>query len=171
MRILPTMYDKDYLLSLRGKERRKMYKKLVPLANKQKARIEEKGLEKESVLNVLRKRGDWDKNKYNSRAYLKLVRFMTARSHTVQGIKQIRAERVQALRDLGVSDELLNDDDFYSFLHSQEYKSLKMRNPSEDIIEIYDLLFTKGKTHTEIQQELQDYASASHVYVKGRTLW
>ncbi len=148
-----------------------MYKQLVPQANKQKAQIEKAGLASESVLNVLRKRGDWDKNKYNSRAYLKLVRFMTARSHTVSGIKEIRQERTQALRDLGVSERLLNDDDFYSFLHSQEYKSLKMRNPSEDIIEIYDLLFTQGKSHTEIQQELQEYSSASHVYIKGRTLW
>lgn len=165
------MYNKDYLLGLRGKERREMYKQLVPLANKQKARIEKQGLEKESVLNVLRKRTDWDINKYNSRAYLKLVRFVTARSHTLTGIREIRQERTQALRDLGVSESLLNDEDFYSFLHSQEYKSLKMRNPSEDIIEIYDLLFTQGKTHTEIQQELQEYSSATHVYVKGRALW
>jgi hypothetical protein len=165
------MYNKDYLLSLRGKQRREMYKQLVPLANKQKARIEKQGLEKESVLNVLHKRTNWDIDNYNSRAYLKLVRFVTARSHTLTGIKEIRQERTQALRDMGLSEKLLNDPDFYTFLHSQEYKSLKMRNPSEDIIEIYDLLFSQGKSHAEIQQELQEYSSASHVYVKGRVLW
>lgn len=165
------MYNKDYLLSLRGKERRDMYKKLAPLANKQKARIEKMGYKKESVLNVLGKRDEWNPDKYNQRAYLKLVRFVTARSHTLTGIREIRQERIQALRNLGISEELLNDQDFYAFLHSQEYKSLKMRNPSEDIIEIYDLLFSQGKSHTEIQQELQEYSSAAHVYVKGRALW
>lgn len=165
------MYNKEYLLSLRGKERRDMYKQLVPLANKQKARIEKQGLEKESVLNVLHKRTNWDIDKYNSRAYLKLVRFVTARSHTLTGIKEIRQERTQALRDMGISENLLNEADFYTFLHSQEYKSLKIRNPSEDIIEIYDLLFSQGKSHTEIQQELQEYSSITHVYVKGRSLW
>ena len=156
---------------MRGKQRREMYKQLVPLANKQKARIEKQGLEKESVLNVLHKRTNWDIDNYNSRAYLKLVRFVTARSHTLTGIKEIRQERTQALRDMGLSEKLLNEPDFYTFLHSQEYKSLKMRNPSEDIIEIYDLLFSQGKSHAEIQQELQEYSSASHVYVKGRVLW
>ena len=165
------MYNKSYLLSLRGKQRREMYKQLVPLANNQKARIEKQGLEKESVLNVLHKRINWDIDKYNSRAYLKLVRFVTARSHTLTGIKDIRQERTQALRDMGISENLLNEADFYTFLHSQEYKSLKMRNPSEDIIEIYDLLFSQGKSHTEIQQELQEYSSAAHVYVKGKVLW
>lgn len=165
------MYNKDYLLSLRGKERRDMYKKLAPLANKQKARIEKMGYKKESVLNVLGKRDEWNPDKYNQRAYLKLVRFVTARSHTLTGIREIRQERTQALRNLGISEELLNDQDFYAFLHSQEYKSLKMRNPSEDIIEIYDLLFSQGKSHTEIQQELQEYSSVTHVYVKGRALW
>lgn len=165
------MYNKDYLLSLRGKQRREMYKQLVPLANNQKARIEKQGLEKESVLNVLHKRTNWDIDKYNSRAYLKLVRFVTARSHTLTGIKEIRQERMQALRNMAISENLLNDADFYTFLHSQEYKSLKMRNPSEDIIEIYDLLFSQGKSHTEIQQELQEYSSAAHVYVKGKVLW
>nr|DAG76400.1 MAG TPA: coiled-coil domain-containing protein [Caudoviricetes sp.] len=165
------MYNKDYLLSLRGKQRREMYKQLVPFANKQKARIEEQGLEKESVLNVLHKRTNWNIDKYNSRAYLKLVRFVTARSHTLTGIKEIRQERTQALRDMGISENLLNEADFYTFLHSQEYKSLKMRNPSEDIIEIYDLLFSQGKSHTEIQHELQEYSSTTHVYVKGKALW
>lgn len=165
------MYNKDYLLSLRGKERRDMYKKLAPLANKQKAQIEKMGYKKESVLNVLGKRDEWNPDKYNQRAYLKLVRFVTARSHTLTGIREIRQERTQALRNLGISEELLNAQDFYAFLHSQEYKSLKMRNPSEDIIEIYDLLFSQGKSHTEIQRELQEYSSTTHVYVKGRALW
>lgn len=165
------MYNKDYLLSLRGKERREMYKKLAPLANKQKARIEKAGYKKESVLNVLRKRDDWNPDKYNQRAYLKLVRFVTAKSHTLTGIREIRQERTQALRNLGISEELLNDQDFYAFLHSQEYKSLKMRNPSEDIIEAYDLLYKEGKSVNEIQLELQEYATATHTYVKGRSLW
>lgn len=155
---------------MRGKQRREMYKQLVPLANKQKARIEKQGLKKESVLNVLHKRTNWDIDNYNSRAYLKLVRFVTARSHTLTGIKEIRQERTQVLRDMGISENLLNEADFYTFLHSQEYKSLKMRNPSEDIIEIYDLLFSQGKSHTEIQRELQEYSSTTHVYVKGRAL-
>lgn len=165
------MYNKDYLLSLRGKERREMYKKLAPLANKQKARIEKAGYKKESVLNVLRKRGDWNPDKYNQRAYLKLVRFVTAKSHTLTGIREIRQERTQVLRNLGISEELLNDQDFYAFLHSQEYKSLKMRNPSEDIIEAYDLLYKEGKSANEIKLELQEYAAATHTYVKGRSLW
>lgn len=165
------MYNKDYLLSLRGKERREMYKKLVPLANKQKARIEKAGYKKESVLNVLRKRDDWNTDKYNQRAYLKLVRFVTAKSHTLTGIREIRQERTQALSNLGISEELLNDQDFYAFLHSQEYKSLKMRNPSEDIIEAYDLLYKEGKSANEIKLELQEYATATHTYVKGRSLW
>lgn len=109
------MYNKDYLLSLRGKQRREMYKQLVPLANKQKARIEKQGLEKESVLNVLHKRTNWDIDKYNSRSYLKLVRFVTARSHTLSGIKEIRQERTQALRDMGISENLLNEADFIPF--------------------------------------------------------
>ena len=88
-----------------------MYKQLVPLANKQKARIEKQGLEKESVLNVLHKRTNWDIDKYNSRAYLKLVRFVTARSYTLTGIKEIRQERMQALRDMGISENLLNEAD------------------------------------------------------------
>lgn len=165
------MYNKDYLLSLRGKQRRDMYKKLAPLANKQKARIEKAGYKKESVLNVLRKRDDWNPDKYNQRAYLKLVRFMTAKSHTLTGIREIRQERTQALRNLGISEELLNDQDFYAFLHSQEYKSLKIRNPSEDIIEAYDLLYKEGKSANEIKLELQEYATATHTYVKGRSLW
>lgn len=165
------MYNKDYLLSLRGKERREMYKKLAPLANKQKARIEKAGYKKESVLNVLRKRDDWNPDKYNQRAYLKLVRFVTAKSHTLTGIRDIRQERTQALRNLGISEELLNEQDFYAFLHSQEYKSLKMRNPSEDIIEAYDLLYKEGKSANEIKLELQEYATATHTYVKGRSLW
>lgn len=109
------MYNKDYLLSLRGKERRDMYKKLAPLANKQKARIEKAGYKKESVLNVLGKRDEWNPDKYNQRAYLKLVRFVTARSHTLTGIREIRQERTQALRNLGISEELLTDQDFYAF--------------------------------------------------------
>ena len=165
------MYNKDYLLSLRGKERREMYKKLAPLANKQKARIEKAGYKKESVLNVLRKKDDWNPDKYNQRAYLKLVRFVTAKSHTLTGIREIRQERTQALRNLGISEELLNDQDFYAFLHSQEYKSLKMRNPSEDIIEAYDLLYKEGKSANEIKLELQEYATTTHTYVKGRSLW
>lgn len=165
------MYNKDYLLSLRGKERREMYKKLAPFANKQKARIEKAGYKKESALNVLRKRDDWNPDKYNQRAYLKLVRFVTAKSHTLTGIREIRQERTQALRNLGISEELLNDQDFYAFLHSQEYKSLKMRNPSEDIIEAYDLLYKEGKSANEIKLELQEYATATHTYVKGRSLW
>lgn len=165
------MYNKDYLLSLRGKQRREMYKQLVPFANKQKARIEKMGYKKESVLNVLGKRDDWNIDKYNQRAYLKLVRFVTARSHTLTGIREIRQERTQALRNLGISEELLNDQDFYAFLHSQEYKSLKMRNPSEDIIEAYDLLYKEGKSANEIKLELQEYATATHTYVKGRSLW
>lgn len=165
------MYNKDYLLSLRGKQRREMYKQLVPLANKQKARIEKAGYKKESVLNVLRKRGEWNIDKYNQRSYLKLVRFVTARSHTLTGIREIRQERTQALRNLGISEDLVNDQDFYAFLHSQEYKSLKMRNPSEDIIEIYDLLYKEGKSANEIKLELQEYNSAMHTYVKGRSLW
>lgn len=165
------MYNKDYLLSLRGKERREMYKKLAPLANKQKARIEKAGYKKESVLNVLRKRDDWNPDKYNQRAYLKLVRFVTAKSHTLTGIREIRQERTQVLRNLGISEELLNNQDFYAFLHSQEYKSLKMRNPSEDIIEAYDLLYKEGKSANEIKLELQEYATATHTYVKGRSLW
>lgn len=165
------MYNKDYLLSLRGKERRDMYKKLAPLANKQKARIEKAGYKKESVLNVLGKRDEWNPDKYNQRAYLKLVRFVTARSHTLTGIREIRQERTQVLRNLGISEELLTDQDFYAFLHSQEYKSLKMRNPSEDIIEAYDLLYKEGKSANEIKLELQEYATATHTYVKGRSLW
>lgn len=165
------MYSKDYLLSLRGKQRREMYKQLVPLANKQKARIEKAGYKKESVLNVLGKRDEWNIDKYNQRAYLKLVRFVTARSHTLTGIREIRQERTQALRNLGISEDLLNDKDFYAFLHSQEYKSLKMRNPSEDIIEAYDLLYKEGKSANEIKLELQEYATATHTYVKGRSLW
>lgn len=165
------MYNKDYLLSLREKERRDMYKKLAPLANKQKARIEKAGYKKESVLNVLGKRDEWNPDKYNQRAYLKLVRFVTARSHTLTGIREIRQERTQALRNLGISEELLTDQDFYAFLHSQEYKSLKMRNPSEDIIEAYDLLYKEGKSANEIKLELQEYATATHTYVKGRSLW
>lgn len=109
------MYNKDYLLSLRGKERRDMYKKLAPLANKQRDRIIKAGYKKESVLNVLGKRDEWNPDKYNQRAYLKLVRFVTARSHTLAGIREIRQERTQVLRNLGISEELLTDQDFYAF--------------------------------------------------------
>ena len=148
-----------------------MYKKLAPLANKQKARIEKMGYNKESELNVLGKRDEWNTDKYNQLAYMKLVRYVPARSSTLPGIREIRQERTQALRNLGVSEELLNDQDFYAFLHSQEYKSLKMRNPSEDIIEIYDLLYKEGKSANEIKLELQEYSSAMHTYAKGRSLW
>lgn len=117
------MYNKDYLLSLRGKQRREMYKQLVPLANKQKARIEKAGYKKESVLNVLGKRDEWNPDKYNQRAYLKLVRFVTARSHTLTGIREIRQERTQALRNLGISEELLTDQDS---THFYTLKSIKV---------------------------------------------
>lgn len=46
-----------------------------------------------------------------------------------------------------------------------------MRNPSEDIIEAYDLLYKEGKSANEIKLELQEYATATHTYVKGRSLW
>lgn len=136
------MYNKDYLLSLRGKERRDMYKKLAPLANKQRDRIIKAGYKKESVLNVLGKRDEWNPDKYNQRAYMKLVRFVTARSHTLTGIKEIRQERTQALRNLGISEELLNDQDFYAFLHSQEYKSLKCAIHQKTLLK-YMICYTK----------------------------
>lgn len=150
-------YTKTELFALSPKERKKIYKELLPIANRRIDRINELDMRKQSMLKTLNKHGYFGKN-YTKENYNKLVRFMAAQTSTIQGINRATRNRTAALRKLGVSDELLHNDDFFTFLHSQEYKSLKMRNPSSEIIEEYELLFEQGKTVEEIESEFRSYA-------------
>ena len=149
-------YNKEDMLNMSRKEQQKLYKELVPIANRRISDIEKRGLKKQSILSTLGKRGKFNK-KYSKRDFNKLARFMSAETSTVSGIKRAEKNRTAALRALGLDDTLLHEKDFYTFLNSQEYKALSSRNPSEDVIEIYDLMYKQGKTHEEIQEELRDY--------------
>lgn len=97
----------------------------------------------------------WELN----RLLKELDMFLNAKSSTISGIKVLREQRIETLRDnmikRGYTDFKLTDvEAFNNFLDSKMFDSLAMYVPSDEILEMVDLMFESGVT---VERMLDDF--------------
>lgn len=105
-----------------------------------------------------------------------MQKFLTSKSSTVQGQKDIEKKRLKTFSApvYDVEGELVRNPiqsatnkEFYDFLTSETYKEATKNFNSETIVEAYDLARTLGKTHNEIIDAFVEYSKTQNQTVKG----
>ena len=101
----------------------------------------------------------------------RLQAFLTAPSHTVSGQRRIEEKRVQTFESRGV--HFAGNREFYEFLNSGTFHELSKMFDSDKIVETYELARSKGRSHDEVvenlQESLQSFREGEKVTLKN--LW
>lgn len=89
--------------------------------------------------------------------------FLASQSSTVQGQKAIERKRIETFEKKGI--RFANNKEFYDFLNSETFKSMKASGySSEQIVEIYDMAREKGDNAEVVKQ----FNTALRAFRKGR---
>lgn len=87
--------------------------------------------------------------------FLELQNFLSAKSSTITGLKEIHSKREQTWKEKGIKFD--TDEDFYNFLHSDIFKSLSEQFDSDTIVEIFDLM-RESRSESEIEKSFKGIA-------------
>lgn len=147
------LYDVELLLKYPKEWRKKVYKQLRTVANKRLARLKESGLYEESI--AYKYGIDRFGTEYSEKDYLKLLNFINRKTSTVSGVRKKKKDMDKLGERFGLGQGkgwLLE-----RFLHSNEYKMLNFKYPSEDVIEAFAFLASMYDSYETIMRYIEDY--------------
>lgn len=87
--------------------------------------------------------------------------FINAQSSTLTGLNEIRSSRIEAFRMKGL--EIEDEDQFYDFLTSKQFETLKMFADSDTIIEDFDTALSEGFTIYDIMRDYDLYLRSESI--------
>lgn len=97
-----------------------------------------------------------------------LETFLSMKSSTVGGFRQVEEQRVQSLVDAGLPEEVARHPNFYEFVSSETFASLVDTSlSSEDIMEFFETGQEEGLTVDEIIAEFEEFDRNSSAGWKG----
>lgn len=151
------MYDVELLMDYPIEWRKQVYKQLRTVANKRIKRLKESGLYEESI--AYKYGVESFGTKYDESSYMKLLNFINKKTSTVGGVRDYRKKMDKLGESFGLpkgKGKLLE-----RFLHSNEYKLLQYKYPSEDIIEAFSMLADTYSKYETILRHLEDYSAST----------
>lgn len=160
-------FDFESIRKMSKEQKIQSLQKMSKTANSRLKTLESKGLTKNAYAKTQRLlsyqnktrfyEGKNYKNNYEiERALSQLEYFLTSKSSTVRGYKQLKKDRIQAFADKGIFIKNENVDDFYNFLSSQQFKELGKRVDSNQVIEDF-AEYLKNFSVEEILQEFDAF--------------
>lgn len=91
------------------------------------------------------------------RDILEMERFLSSKSSTVSGNREIERKRIETFEANGISEEVATDDEFYDFLNSNAYEYFTLNQfTSEEIVDIYNTFREAGLNAQKIQQAFDE---------------
>lgn len=109
---------------------------------------------------------------YVAREVMELQKFLSMKSSTVKGMREIEKKRVEAFESKGISKEMAEDPEFYKFLNSQTYELMSSLVDSDKIIDFMHRAYSSGASVDEIVNAFNKYAddrvnTGEQITIKG----
>lgn len=143
-------YDRSMLYFLDENQKKQVYKQMVPLANRRLRELEKRGVLNESIAKKLDIYHRFNKE-YSEHNYMEIVRFMSAETSTITGIKKVRKNIRAGFENVGVKFKSQREyNDFLHFLESKQYSLLRRKYDSQQIAESFLEMYEDNLTLEEI---------------------
>lgn len=146
-------YDRSMLYFLDDNQKKQAYKQMVPLANRRLRELEKRGVLNESIAKKLDVYYRFNKE-YSEHNYMEIVRFMSAETSTITGIKKARKNIRAGFENVGIKFKSQREyNDFIKFLESKQYRLLRRKYDSQQIAESFLEMYEDNLTLEEIMKQ------------------
>lgn len=164
----PKQFDIEMIMNASDEQKRQWLPELAKTANSRLKTLENRGKTQwayERVLKDLRTpKDELPRFQYQVKGLTEtqlnnrlsdILRFLSSRTSTASGVKEIERERLSGFKDRGF--ELSNEESFKQFLYSSQFEALKAYGDSDLILEDFDQALSEGYNMTEIMESYQEF--------------
>lgn len=143
-------YDRSLLYFLDENQKKQAYRQMVPVANRRLRELEKRGVLNESIAKKLDIYHRFNKE-YSEHNYMEIVRFMSAETSTISGIKKVQKNIRAGFENVGIKFKSQREyNDFVHFLESNQYRLLRRKYDSQQIAESFLEMYEDNLTVEEI---------------------
>lgn len=171
----PQVAEGLHLSELNLESQKSLLRTFAKRANQRLVRLEKAGLDKYAYSNAMAYLLDTGKRRFSESIgtigkmtgfQLKtelstVMEFLGAKTSTVSGFKEILKSNARRLADKGIN---IDNEDFFEFLRSDEYKSAKRKLGSEQVMENVDQALSLGISLDSIIEDFRLYNSGAMTF-------
>ena len=163
------------LLDLNIESQKSLLRRFAKRANQRLVRLEKAGLNQYAYSNAMAYLRDSGKRRFSESIgtigkmtnfqrkteLSAIMEFLGAKTSTVSGFKEILKSNARRLADKGIN---IDNEDFFAFLRSDEYKSAKRKLGSEQVMENVDQALSLGISLDSIIEDFRVYNSGAMTF-------
>ena len=171
----PQIAEGIHLSDLNVESQKSLLRTFAKRANQRLVRLEKAGLNQYAYSNAMAYLLDSGKRRFSESIgtigkmtdfqrkteLSAIMEFLGAKTSTVGGFKAILKSNAKRLADKGID---IDNDDFFEFLKSDEYKSAKSKLGSEQVMENVDQALSQGVSLDSIIEDFKMYNSGAMTF-------
>lgn len=172
---IPQVAEGIHLSDLNIESQKSLLRKYAKRANQRLVRLEKAGLNHYAYSNAMAYLRDSGKRRFSESIgtigkmtnfqrkteLSAIMEFLGAKTSTVGGYKAILKSNAKRLADKGIN---IDNEDFFTFLRSDEYKSAKSKLGSEQVMENVDQALSQGIGLDSIIEDFRLYNSGAMTF-------